>query len=162
MSTDRPDLPDPATAPQLFEGLLTRRAIAHVIDLVILGAIVFAVLIVFGIGGILTLGLGWLLLPIALPFAILAYYAVTLGGPNRATVGMAMTDIVLTPIRAPLDGFAILIHPIVFWVTIWVCWPFSLAFALFTPRRQMLHDLVTGTLMVRRSPMQRHWSAVGA
>ena len=32
------------------------------------------------------------------------------------------------------------------------------AVALFTPRQQMVHDLVTGTLMLRRSPMVRHWA----
>jgi uncharacterized RDD family membrane protein YckC len=45
---------------------------------------------------------------------------------------------------------------------VWVAWPISLAFALFTPRRQMVQDLVTGTLMLRRSPMVRHWQSVGA
>ena len=73
-----------------------------------------------------------------------------------------MFDLVLTPTRgAPLDGLAILIHPIVFWITIWVAWPLSLI-ALFTPRRQMVHDYVAGTLMLRRSPMARRWSAMGA
>jgi uncharacterized RDD family membrane protein YckC len=71
-------------------------------------------------------------------------------------------DLVLTPTRgAPLDGWAILIHPIAFWVTVWISWPLSLAFALFTRRQQMVHDLVAGTLMVRHSPMRRHWRAMG-
>jgi hypothetical protein len=29
--------------------------------------------------------------------------------------------------------------------------------ALLTPRREMVQDLITGTLMLRRSPMERHW-----
>jgi uncharacterized RDD family membrane protein YckC len=33
----------------------------------------------------------------------------------------------------------------------------TILFALFTPRRQMIHDLIMGTLMVRRSPMMQHW-----
>ena len=33
----------------------------------------------------------------------------------------------------------------------------SSAFAFFTPRREMVHDYLTSTLMVRRSPMVRHW-----
>ena len=56
----------------------------------------------------------------------------------------------------------ILIHPIVFWVTVWISPGRSrCSFALFTPRQQMVHDLVTGTLMVRRSPMVRHWRQLG-
>jgi uncharacterized RDD family membrane protein YckC len=70
---------------------------------------------------------------------------------------------VLTPARDwPLDGWRILIHPVVFWITVWVAWPVSLLFALFTPRQQMVHDYVAGTLMLRRSPMARHWGAARA
>ena len=35
-------------------------------------------------------------------------------------------------------------------------------FALFTPRQEMVQDLVTGTLMLRRSPMARHWASIRA
>jgi uncharacterized RDD family membrane protein YckC len=152
------ELPNPQTAPELFEGVLSRRVMAFVIDFVLL-LIISGILFVAGvIFGILTLGLGLLALPLVLPFAIVGYYALTLGSPARATIGMQAMDIVLTPTRgAPLDGWKILIHPLIFWITCWIAWPVSLAFALFTPRREMVHDLVTGTLMVRRSPMVRHW-----
>lgn len=71
-----------------------------------------------------------------------------------------MMDIVLTPTRGrPLDGMMAVLHALVFWVIVWISWPFSLLIALFTPRRQMLHDLIVGTLMVRKSPMTRHWAA---
>jgi uncharacterized RDD family membrane protein YckC len=157
----RIDLPDPATAPQLFEGVLTRRVLAFLIDLIVLGAISTAILIVGVIAGFLTLGLGWLALPIVVPLAILGYYVLTLGSPMRATVGMQLMDIVLTPTRGqPLDGWKILIHPIVFWITVWVAWPISLVVALLTPRRETVQDLIAGTLMVRRSPMVRHWRSV--
>ena len=155
-------LPDPSNAPELFEGVLLRRAAAWLIDCVIITCITIAALLVGGIFGIVTLGLGLLALPIIVPVAILGYYAATLGSPMRATVGMQMMDIVLTPVRGtPLNGWSILIHPILFWVTVWISWPFSILFALFTPRQQMLHDLVVGTLMLRRSPMQRFWQAGG-
>ncbi|RYE11291.1 MAG: RDD family protein [Hyphomicrobiales bacterium] len=151
-------LPDPATAPQLFDGVLTRRSTAFVIDLAMLALIVAGICLVGFIAGFFSFGVAWLVLPIVVPLAILSYYAGTLGGRNRATVGMSMMDLVLVPTRGyPLDGWKILIHPIVFWVTVWVAWPVSLLIALFTPRRQMVQDLVTGTLMLRRSPMVRHW-----
>ena len=154
-------LPDPVSNPELFDGLLARRSVAHMIDLAILGVMVFAVSIVGLALGILTLGLGLILLPVAIAVAVLGYYAATLGSPKRATIGMQAMDIVLTPARgAPLDGWAILIHPIVFWVTVWISWPFTIVFALFTPRRQLMHDLIAGTLMVRRSPMEQHWRSM--
>lgn len=163
MSTNRPDLPDPSTAPQLFDGVLLRRSAAFVIDTVILGFIATILLFIGTIAGFLTFGLAWLSLPIVIPLAILGYYAATLGSPMRATVGMSLMDVVLVPARGyPLDGWKILIHPIVFWITVWVAWPISLFVALVTPRQQMVQDLVTGTLMLGRSPMVRHWAGMRA
>ncbi len=156
-------LPDPQSSPELFQGILMRRAVAWFIDLIVLGLLVLAILFGGLLIGVVTLGLGFLALPIALPIAILAYYVATLGSPLRATLGMRAMDIVLTPARGrPLDGWAILIHPLIFWVTVWVSWPITMAIALFTPRRQLLHDLIAGTLMVRRSPMERRFRYAGA
>lgn len=156
----RAALPDPETAPELFEGIIGRRMTAFVIDfaiLLVLSGFFLSVGLVFGI---VTLGLGLLALPFIVPVAILGYYAATLGSPARATLGMRAMDLVLTPTRGtPLDGWKILVHPLIFWITCWIAWPVSLAIALFTPRREMVHDLLTGTLMVRRSPMVRHWKS---
>lgn len=152
------ELPDPNTAPELFEGLLTRRVIAYFIDLAILGALVLGALFAGMIAGVLTLGLGWLATPLLMVAAVVGYYAVTLGSSKRATIGMAMMDIVLTPTRsAPLDSWRAFAHPLVFWLTCWILPPFSYLVALFTPRRQLIHDFVVGTLMLRRSPMEAHW-----
>lgn len=159
----RADLPDPATAPELFEGVLTRRVLAYLIDFALLVVITAVIVLVGFVAGFLTFGVGWLALPVAVPIAILGYYVMTLGSRSRATVGMQVMDIVLTPTRgAPLEGWRILIHPLVFWITVWVAWPISLVVALLTPRREMMHDLIAGTLMVRRSPMVRHWRGLSA
>ena len=158
--TIAPRLPDPENAPELFEGLLTRRVFAYLIDLVLIGAMILVFGVIGLIGGFLTFGLAWLALPVLVPASIVLYYAATLGSPKRATVGMQAMDIVLTPTRGqPLDGWMAIIHAAVFWVSVWISWPLSLLFALFTPRRQMIHDLIVGTLMVRRSPMTRHWQS---
>lgn len=161
--TDIPALPDPQTAPELFEGLLTRRVFAFVIDVIVMSMMIVAFSLVGLIAGFLTFGLGWLALTVVVPASIVLYYAATLGSPRRATLGMQAMDIVLTPTRGqPLDGWMAFIHAGVFWITTWISWPVSLLFALFTPRRQMIHDLITGTLMLRRSPMVRHWDAQSA
>ena len=152
------DLPDPGTAPELFENILVRRVLAYFVDLIIISVVSSAALLVTLFVGLLTLGLGWLTIPIILPFSIFLYYAVTLGSHRRATVGMQIFDLVLTPTAgAPLDGWKVLVHPFVFWVTIWIFWPLLFT-GLFTRRRQLLHDLLTNTLMVRRAPMERHWA----
>jgi len=153
-------LPDPSTAPELFEGLLTRRSFAFLVDMVLIGTLVLALSFVALIAGFLTFGLAWLLLAVVVPISIVLYYAATLGSHKRATLGMRAMDLVLTPTRgAPRGGWLAVLHAAVFWVTVWISWPLSLVFVLFTPRRQMIHDLVVGTLVVRRSPMVRHWRA---
>ena len=152
-------LPDPASAPELFEGLLFRRAIAFGIDMAVIGALVVLISIASLVAGFLTFGLGWLAWLAAVPVAVVAYYGATLGSHRRATLGMQAMDIVLTPTRGqPLDGGMAFLHALLFWVTVWISWPVSLVFALLTPRQQMVHDLIVGALMVRRSPMTRHWA----
>src|SRR5690606_26573010 len=102
----RDDLPNPAASPELFESILTRRVLAFVIDCVIMSILIAVLSIVAGILGIFTLGLAWLSIPVMVPVVFIAYYAVTLGSPSRATLGMRAMDIVLTPTRdAPLDGW---------------------------------------------------------
>ncbi|MCY1551455.1 RDD family protein [compost metagenome] len=128
-----------------------------------MGAMIMAFALVGLIAGFLTFGLAWLALIFVFPATIVIYYGATLGSSKRATLGMQAMDIVLTPTRGqPLDGWMAVIHAAIFWATTWISWPISLLFALFTPRRQMLHDLIVGTLMVRRSPMERHWRAAQA
>jgi uncharacterized RDD family membrane protein YckC len=163
MNSSRSALPDPSTAPELFDGVLKRRVFAYLLDVAILVSVAATIGLISVILGFFTFGIPWVLLPVLIPLIILGYYAITLGSPMRATVGMSIMDIVLVPARGyPLDGWKILIHPIVFWITVWIAWPVSLLVALFTPRRQMVQDLVTGTLMLRRSPMVRHWAGVRA
>ena len=152
-------LPDPETAPELFDGVLTRRALAFCIDFLILSVVVSVASVIGVIVGVFTLGLGFLAMPLILLFAVVLYYGATLGSYRRATIGMQMMDLVLTPTHgAPLDGWKAFAHPLIYWLTCWVLAPFIVLVAFFTPRRQLLHDLVLGTLMVRRSPMVAHWN----
>ncbi|RDE08987.1 RDD family protein [Pelagibacterium lacus] len=156
----RNDLPDPSSSPELFDGILSRRIIAFVIDCVIMGILVAVAMVCAAILGFLTFGLAWLAIPVIVPIIFIAYYAVTLGSRWRATVGMRATDIVLTPTReTTLDGWMAMIHVVVFWISCAILTPFITLLGLFTNRRQLLHDMIVGTLMVRRSPMERHWHA---
>ncbi|WP_404404437.1 RDD family protein [Pelagibacterium halotolerans] len=156
----RSDLPDPAEAPELFDGILTRRVVAFIVDCVIMGVLITAAFIVAAIMGIVTLGLAWLTFPVIVPIVFVAYYAVTLGSAARATIGMRAMDIVLTPTReTTLDGWMAMIHVVAFWISCAIFTPFIVLVGLFTNRRQLLHDIIVGTLMVRRSPMERHWVA---
>jgi len=156
------ELPDPSSSPDLFQGVLARRVGAVVVDGIIMMMMIAVFALATLIVGVATLGLGWLFMPLVAPVAVILYYAATLGSSQRATIGMRLFDIVLTPTGGkPLDGWKALIHPVVFWLTISIFWPL-LFICLFTPRRQLLHDLITGTMMVRMSPMSKHWADTGS
>src|SRR5262249_59973940 len=64
----KPHAYDPATNPELFEGVLARRVIAFFIDLVILSVPILVAGFLIAVLGLLTFGLGWLLF-FALPAA---------------------------------------------------------------------------------------------
>ncbi len=97
MSMDvRPHAYDPATQPELFEGVLSRRVIAFLIDFLVISIpVVLAAMFIFAFG-IVTLGLGfmlyWLLSPAAVIWA-LVYFGLTLGGERSATIGMRVMDL---------------------------------------------------------------------
>ena len=97
MSIDiKPHAYDPATQPELFDGVLARRVVAFVIDfLVIAVPVVLAAMFIFAFG-IVTLGLGFALywlLPSATVVWAIVYFGATLGGPASATVGMRVMDL---------------------------------------------------------------------
>lgn len=155
----RDDLPNPSTSPELFDGVLSRRVFAFLIDCVIMGIAIVIVTLVATLLGLFTFGLSLLSLPIIVPLTFVGYYALTLGSPSRATWGMRAMDIVLTPTRStPLDGWMAMIHVVLFWISTAILTPFVLLLGLLTNRRQLLHDMIVGGLMVRRSPMERHWA----
>src|SRR6185295_6636677 len=92
----RPHAYDPAAQPELFEGVLARRVVAFVVDLVMIAVpLVFVAIFIF-MFGLVTLGLGWFLFffygPIAVIWALI-YYGLTLGSPASATIGMRMVDL---------------------------------------------------------------------
>jgi uncharacterized RDD family membrane protein YckC len=151
-SSMQPHAYDPVAHPELFDGVLARRMCAFVIDLIIIGLPVVAASIFIFLLGIITLGLGWILFwplhVLSVVWALL-YYGFTLGGPSSATIGMRTFGIELrTWYGAP--GYFVLgaAHAIFYWISITILTPLILLIGLFTSRRQLLHDLVLGTVLI--------------
>jgi uncharacterized RDD family membrane protein YckC len=151
---------DPERAPELYDGILTKRVIAFVVDAVVIGIIMLAIMAAIFLLGIVTLGLGWLLYALVFgPFfalVVLVYVATTLGGPASATPGMQVTGIELRTLdgRRMFPVLAIL-HAIGFWLSVSFLTPLSLLVGLFTRRRQLLHDLVLGTVALNAESLVR-------
>jgi uncharacterized RDD family membrane protein YckC len=146
---------DPYLQPELFRGVAIRRAIAFLIDMIVLSIPVVLAVIFIAVFGLITLGLGWALFWLISPASViwaLVYYGATLGGPHSATIGMRVMDLELrTWYGAP--GYFLLgaMHAVLFWISISVLSPFVLLIGLFNARRRLLHDFVLGTVIINNS-----------
>src|SRR2546430_814796 len=155
----KPHAYDPMTNPELFEGVLARRCIAFLIDVVIIFIpVLFAVIFIF-IFGLITLGLGWalywLLSPATVIWAI-AYYGLTFGSPASATIGMRVMDLEMrTWYGAPCYFVLGAVHAIAFWLTVSFLTPFILLVALFNDRRRLLHAMLVGTIVINNPARAR-------
>jgi uncharacterized RDD family membrane protein YckC len=148
----KPHAYDPAVNPELFEGVVARRIVAFVIDLIILAIpVVFLAMFIFVVG-VVTFGLGFVFYALLSPIMVLwalFYYGVTLGGRHSATIGMRAMDIEMrTWYGSP--GYFVLgaVHAVVFWVTVSVLTPVVLIVCMFNERRRCLHDMLVGTVVI--------------
>lgn len=156
MSIDiKPHAYDPATQPELFEGVLARRVVAFIVDFVIISIpVVLAAMFIFAFG-IVTLGLGFALywlLPSATVIWAIVYFGVTLGGPASATFGMRVMDLEMrTWYGAPAYFVLGAVHAVAFWFTVSFFTPFVLLVAFFNERGRLLHDIILGTVIINNA-----------
>jgi len=156
MSIDiKPHAYDPATQPELFEGVLARRVVAFIVDFVIISIpVVLAAMFIFAFG-IVTLGLGFALywlLPSATVIWAIVYFGVTLGGPASATLGMRVMDLEMrTWYGAPAYFVLGAVHAVAFWFTVSFFTHFVLLVAFFNERGRLLHDIILGTVIINNA-----------
>ena len=153
MSLDfKPHAYDPSANPELFEGVLARRIVAFIIDVVIIAVPLIAASAFIFVFGLVTFGLGWLLFWLLSPISViwaLVYYGLTLGSPASATIGMRAMEIEMrTWYGAPAYFVLGAVHAVVFWITVSVLTPFILLVGFFNARRRLLHDIVVGTVLI--------------
>jgi uncharacterized RDD family membrane protein YckC len=148
----KPHAYDPLTNPELFEGVLARRIVAFIIDVIIISIPLIAAAAFIFIFGLVTFGLGWLLYWLLSPISVvwaLAYYGFTLGGPASATIGMRAMEIEMrTWYGAPAYFVLGAVHAVVFWVSVSVLTPFILLVGFFNARRRLLHDILVGVVLI--------------
>lgn len=148
--------PVPAYAVQgatATEGVLTRRLVAYLIDIVvILGftmLIGFAILII----GLVTFGLGWLLFAIVAPGAAILYTALTMAGFKQSTIGMRFCGLRVVDASSggPIDVVRAAVHALLFYVAIttFVVWAIDIAIGMFRADRRFGRDLIVNLLVVR-------------
>lgn len=150
---------DAAAHPELFEGVLPRRVVALLIDLIVISVpLIFLAIFIF-MFGLITLGLGWFLFffygPVTVIWA-LVYYGWTLGSPASATIGMRMVDLEMRSLDGAPAYFVLgAVHAIAFWISVSFLTPFILLVALFNDRKRLAHDMVVGTIVINTDARAR-------
>jgi uncharacterized RDD family membrane protein YckC len=143
---------DPVTQPELFEGVLERRVIAFLIDVLMIALPLAGLAVLITIFGFVTLGLGWFLFLIYSPICViwaLLYYGMTHGSPASATIGMRVMDLEMrTWTGAPSYFLLGAVHAVAYWLSVTFLTPFVLLVGLFNERKRLLHDIVLGAVVV--------------
>ncbi|MEL6817910.1 MAG: RDD family protein [Pseudomonadota bacterium] len=136
----------------LLDSVRTRRTIAFFIDYFFVFILCIVAIPLIAIFGFATFGAGWLLYTILVPLVALTYIAWTVGGPNQGTWGMQIMDLCLVRYDGErLDWLTGIVHAVLFWVAHTVLTPAVALLALFTRHKRLLHDIVLGTVAVRKS-----------
>jgi uncharacterized RDD family membrane protein YckC len=140
----------------LFDGILSKRIVAFVIDAVLIVALMVPAAMIVGIFGIVTLGIGWLLFSPLFAIVALGYVALTLGGRGSATFGMRIAGIeIRTWSGQRMFPLLAILHAVIFWISVSVLTPLILLVGLFTARRQLLHDLLLGVVALNSDALRR-------
>jgi uncharacterized RDD family membrane protein YckC len=80
------------------------------------------------------------------------YVGLTLAAPQSATIGMRMVDLELrTWYGGPMYFLLGAVHAIFFWISVTTLSPLILFIALINRQHRLLHDFLTGTVMVNNA-----------
>jgi uncharacterized RDD family membrane protein YckC len=144
--------PDPLAQPEYYDGVLWRRTLAYLIDLVAIFVILLALKLALGVLTVVSFGLLsplWLLLPLV----PITYHTLLIGGPASATLGMQLFGLEVRTWTggrpAYLQAF---VQSAIFYVTVGATASLVLLFVLCNERRRTLHDFLAGTVVLRALP----------
>jgi len=150
-STPTAEAPDPIAYYELYRGVAWKRAAAYFVDLVVIGFFAAIAGFIFFFITVMTFGL---LHPLLIFFFCLipfCYHTLLLSGPHHATIGMRLFGLEMRSITLGYpDTAQAAIQTVLFYasmaLTVWLL----ILWALFDPRRRMLHDIVAGTYVINR------------
>jgi uncharacterized RDD family membrane protein YckC len=148
---DQPHAYDPVAQPQLFAGVIRKRSLAFIVDAIIITVLTVIAYVVVALLGIITLGLAWLLFGLVFPVVGLGYNALTIGGPNSATVGQRLMGLeVRMWFGGKVSPLIAAFHALLFWFSLVVFCPILL-WAFFDQRKRCLHDILAGVVVTNRA-----------
>ena len=146
--------PAPSSAPRLYGGLVLRRSLAYLVDVLIIAVLGLCLGFVLSLIGILSFGL---LSPLAVvvmalwPLAYHSFFIATRG----ATPGMALFGLELRDWGGGrVEALQAVLVVLAFYVTVSLTAWFVLIVILLNDRSRALHDILAGTVMVRQQGRQ--------
>ncbi len=143
--------PAPFFDPARLQGVLWRRSLAYITDLVIIGVLLSVAVLLLSPFVILSLGL--LASPIMFLVGLipLAYHTLLIGGSRSATYGQRLFGLIVVSGEGSRPGYLqTVVLTILFYLSMSVTSGLILAVMPFTRYRQGVHDLVANTLVLRR------------
>lgn len=137
--------------PALFDGVVWRRVLAYAIDLMVVGLLIGGYYFLVVVAGIMTFGLAFPALAALGSLIPIAYHTLTLGGPNSATLGMRVFGLQMRVWHGGAPSYLqAFLCSAAFYVSVYFTAGLILLVALFNNRRRCLHDILCGTVVLRR------------
>jgi uncharacterized RDD family membrane protein YckC len=142
--------PTPSAAPDFYRGLIVRRSLAYLVDVVIIAVLGLCLGFALSVLGLLSFGL---LTPLSVvvmalwPLAYHIFFIATRGAtPGMGLFGLELRDwsgAAVVPLQAVL---VVLLFYVTVSLTAWLV----LVVVLFNDRSRALHDILASTVMVRQ------------
>jgi uncharacterized RDD family membrane protein YckC len=145
--------PNPLDRPELYDGLLWRRSLAFFADI----CLVTAVMLVLWLFNLLTFLIFTALLFMLWAAPIFVIYDTAMIGSNgSATVGMRLLGLEVRTWEGAKPGY---LHALISSCLFWFLVPFTggliLLVAPFSNRRRHVHDMLSGTVVIKSPPAGR-------
>ncbi len=145
------------------DSVRTRRIFAFAIDFFMIFGLVAGLFLVSLLLALPTFGFSFIALIVSLPWLMpciaLIYNGVTISGPNRATIGMRMFDLQVTRLDGSTPDFLeAALHAVLFYLPgVVILFPQTFLMLMlliptfFEAEKRMLHDIVLGLIVSRRT-----------
>jgi len=143
--------PDPLDNPDLYDGVVSRRVGAYLVDIVAIALLLAVAWLGLGLLSVLSFGLLFPLQAVAMALIPVAYHTYFIG-KSGATPGMRLFDVELRSWTGQRpDYFQAFLQTVLFYMTVGLTFWLILLVALFNDRRRTLHDILAGTVGIRQS-----------
>ena len=141
--------PDPLANSALYEGVVLKRVLAYLVDVVAIFGIMVVAWILLGLMTMASFGfLSPLTVP-GFPIVLLGYHTLLIGAGRSATLGMMIFNLEVRAWNGRRPNYAqAFLVTLVFYVSMAITSGLILVIALFNDRRRLLHDLLCGTVVV--------------